>query len=190
MRAPLVLAAAMVLSIIGSTRVAQFLYPGGLTACKMRSAPCAAATIEASSKESPLTQSHDGSEFIGRPFRDRARILHPCRAKARAVSPPIPPVAPRISAVRAVLVICSLLIPVSRNKSTTDRFISQAKRFRRFRRFMAGVSEKRPNVRRCSRSCEVTAGLTASSPTRVSALSRSLGTRIGLFTPVLRKNSN
>src|SRR5215469_18262846 len=105
MRALVELAAAIVFSIMGSTSLAQFLYPGGLTACTITSAPCAAATIDPWSKESPLIHSHVVAASEEGMFRASARILHPCRARARAVSPPIPPVAPKTSAVRTVLVI-------------------------------------------------------------------------------------
>src|ERR1700722_7148491 len=104
MRAPLVLAAAIVFSIIGSTRVAQFRYPDGLTAALV---PCAPATIESRSRASPLIPSHELVESAGRPFRASARIFHPWRLSARAVSLPMPPVAPNTRAVLVVLVIIS-----------------------------------------------------------------------------------
>src|SRR3974390_914421 len=99
-RAPLAFAAAIVLSIMGRTNLDQFRYPGGLTACKIPCTSVEAASTEARSSASPFTHSHPVEPDEGFPVLEKARIFHPCRDKARAVSPPIPPVAPRTRAVR------------------------------------------------------------------------------------------
>src|SRR5262249_24538994 len=64
---------------------------------------------------SPLIQSHPCAPKEGLVARANARILHPCRASARAVSPPIPPVAPSTRAIRVDSGISSSL------KSIIDR---------------------------------------------------------------------
>jgi hypothetical protein len=64
--------------------------------------PHAAASTEARSSASPLTHSHP-EESAGFAVREKARILQPRRDSATAVSPPIPPVAPRTRALNAVL---------------------------------------------------------------------------------------
>src|ERR1700720_1839351 len=57
MRAPDALAAAIVLSSIGSTSLGQFLYIGGLAPCTINRAPSAAAATPVASMASPLNQS-------------------------------------------------------------------------------------------------------------------------------------
>ena len=85
-----------------------------------RNDPCAAATIESRSRASPLIHSHELFESAGRPLRASARIFHPCRPSARAVSPPMPPVAPNTRAVLTLLVIFS---SAHCELSITDRYV-------------------------------------------------------------------
>jgi hypothetical protein len=57
MRAPDALAAAIVLSSIGSTSLGQFLYIGGLAPCTINRVPSAASATPAAFIASPFTQS-------------------------------------------------------------------------------------------------------------------------------------
>src|SRR5215472_14023972 len=77
--------------------------------------PFDASTTDAWSMASPLIQSHPCAPEEGLVPRANARIFQPCRASARAVSPPIPPVAPITRAIRADSGISSPL------KSSVDR---------------------------------------------------------------------
>src|SRR5215469_2964006 len=62
--------------------------------------PFDASTTDAWSIASPLIQSHPCAPEEGLVLRTNARIFQRCRASARAVSPPIPPVAPSTRAIR------------------------------------------------------------------------------------------
>src|SRR5215510_16020103 len=62
--------------------------------------PFDASTTDPRSMASPLIQSHPCALEEGLVPRANARIFQPCRASERAVSPPIPPVAPRTRAIR------------------------------------------------------------------------------------------
>src|SRR5215470_1548345 len=62
--------------------------------------PFDASTTDAWFMASPLIQSHPCVPEEGLVSRANARIFQPCRASAEAVSPPIPPVAPSIRAIR------------------------------------------------------------------------------------------
>src|SRR5215470_10965315 len=77
--------------------------------------PFDASTTDARSIASPLIQSHPWAPEEGLVPRANARIFQPCRASARAVSPPIPPVAPSTRAIRVDSDISSSL------KSISDR---------------------------------------------------------------------
>src|SRR5262245_36073228 len=74
-----------------------------------------ASTTDAWSIATPLIQSHPCAPEEGLVPRANARIFQPCRASARAVSPPIPPVAPSTRAIRVDSAISS-----SRNLSVID----------------------------------------------------------------------
>src|SRR5262252_1988619 len=77
--------------------------------------PFDASTTDARSMASPLIQSHPCGPEEGLVPRANARIFQPCRASARAVSPPIPPVAPSTRAIRVDSAISSS------SKSIVDR---------------------------------------------------------------------
>src|SRR5215475_3644138 len=77
--------------------------------------PFDASTTDARSMASPLIQSHPCAPEEGLVPRANARIFQPCRASARAVSPPIPPVAPSTRAIRVDSDISSSM------ESITDR---------------------------------------------------------------------
>src|SRR5262249_8853610 len=62
--------------------------------------PFDASTTDAWSIASPLIQSHPCAPEERLVPRANARIFQPCRASARAVSPPIPPIAPSTRAIR------------------------------------------------------------------------------------------
>src|SRR5215831_9141116 len=75
----------------------------------MARTPFDASTTDARSMASPLIQSHPCALEEGLVPRANARIFQPCRASARAVSPPIPPVAPSTRAIRVDSAIASSL---------------------------------------------------------------------------------
>src|SRR5262249_47392439 len=80
--------------------------------------PFDASTTDARSMASPLIQSHPCAPEEGLVPRANARIFQPCRASARAVSPPIPPLAPSTRAIRVDSAISS-----SRNLSVIDYYL-------------------------------------------------------------------
>src|SRR5262245_5334656 len=79
----------------------------------MACTPSDAASTDAWSRASPFTHSHP-DEPDAEPFvLENARIFHPCRENARAVSLPIPPFAPTTRTIRDALDISILLSTLS-----------------------------------------------------------------------------
>ncbi|KAG1166629.1 hypothetical protein G6F35_018080 [Rhizopus arrhizus] len=95
-----VMAAAIVLSIIGSTNSPQRRYPGGLTACTITLHPRAARATSSRRIASPRNHVRPLRSILSSVCpRFKARTRQPASRNCRAASPPTPPVAPSTSTV-------------------------------------------------------------------------------------------